>query len=307
MQATATEESTPKSRTGTPATTTENPILIWLISLNRGYTADEYDAFYSFLNDYFSHIPLGSYRPEDPNSFRHIITQLLPILMMRHRRIGRKSWRDCVSPNGKHWIEQLSSGMQPDAFLRSMIGYHIQHGPSLCGIAMTQGVQKRVINLGLGIRLATLPKSASLEQHVHAFHSQLTPSEIKLIPLDEGSETALRRLAIILVLKDAYVTAIGQASSFDYRRLSFDVPAAHARCDGHPLTGWEFRIWNAKLGVARGDVIVEESYMCATAFFRPESDADSKFIWNDEKRTLPQWVQFLDIDQMLKVLPKLSA
>jgi len=33
---------------------------------------------------------------------------MLPLLMMRHRRIPRSKWRDCETTSGKHWIEQVS-------------------------------------------------------------------------------------------------------------------------------------------------------------------------------------------------------
>ena len=36
-----------------------------------------------------------------------IICEMLPLLMMRHRRISRTKWKDCVSSTGKHWIEQV--------------------------------------------------------------------------------------------------------------------------------------------------------------------------------------------------------
>lgn len=36
-----------------------------------------------------------------------VISQMLPLLMMRHRRISRTKWKDCETSNGKHWIEQV--------------------------------------------------------------------------------------------------------------------------------------------------------------------------------------------------------
>lgn len=36
-----------------------------------------------------------------------ILTAMLPLLMMRHRRISRTKWKDCQTSNGKHWIEQV--------------------------------------------------------------------------------------------------------------------------------------------------------------------------------------------------------
>lgn len=43
-----------------------------------------------------------------------IITAMLPLLMMRHRRISRSKWRDCVTANGKHYIEQVRSALSFD-------------------------------------------------------------------------------------------------------------------------------------------------------------------------------------------------
>ena len=38
-----------------------------------------------------------------------LMTQLLPLLMMRHRRVPRAKWVDHITPNGKHWIEHVCS------------------------------------------------------------------------------------------------------------------------------------------------------------------------------------------------------
>jgi 4'-phosphopantetheinyl transferase len=115
----------------------------------------------------------------------------------------------------------------------------------------------------------------------------------------------LRRLSILLSLKAAYINAIGQPIGFDWSRLEFNIPERFARGDGHPLQGWEFRVFRAELGVVRGDELVRESYQCATAFFRGTSE--SKFVWQENQKDIESWVQFLNIDQMIKVIPKLSA
>ena len=36
-----------------------------------------------------------------------LITLMLPLLMMRHRRIPRSRWKDRHTASGKHWIEQV--------------------------------------------------------------------------------------------------------------------------------------------------------------------------------------------------------
>lgn len=118
----------------------EFPILIWMLSLNREYT-EEVCCYLDrrrhqltrcrnmMLASIFSKNSLltSSYLLEPQKTLIHsvrtsspiaasyliaplgfCITQLLPVLMMRHRRIPRSKWRDCVSIQGKHWIEQVS-------------------------------------------------------------------------------------------------------------------------------------------------------------------------------------------------------
>lgn len=99
--------------------------------------------------------------------------------MMRHRRIPRSKWQDMVTTNGKHWIEQVRQSrlphpqltplfqspddMPPEKFIYSMIGYHLEYENSLCALAMTQGIQRKVVNIGLGIKqLVVEPRGISI-------------------------------------------------------------------------------------------------------------------------------------------------
>ncbi len=107
-----------------------------------------------------------------------------------------------------------------------------------------------------------------------------------------------------MVLKQAYIKAIGQPLGFDLSRLEFNFPGASARGDGYPLQGWEFRVWQAHIAVKRDGQLVEERYQCASAFFRGTDE--STFIWQRDARQLDSWVQFLTVDQLITVLPKLS-
>lgn len=122
---------------------------------------------------------------------------------------------------------------------------------------------------------------------------------------NQPDEVVLRRLCIILSLKQAYIKAIGQPLGFDLSRLEFNIPEETARGDEHPLEGWEFRLFKSQLGVLRSGKIIEESYQCACAFFR--GSRESKFIWHNSQKELEGWVQFINIDQMVKVIPKLTA
>jgi len=195
---------------------------------------------------------------------------------------------------------------RPRSFLQSMIGYHLAYDESLCGMAMTQGVQRHVINIGLGIKLVAVePRGVTVKAYAESMAHKLTAKELSLLSPELGEEVALRRLCILLSLKAAYIKAIGQPPGFDWARLEFDIPRNAAAGDGHPLLGWEFRIFRASLGVARTDVLVEEHYQCVCAFFR--GTKESTFVWHESVRDLESWVQFINIDQMVRVVPKLNA
>jgi 4'-phosphopantetheinyl transferase len=49
-----------------------------------------------------------------------------------------------------------------------MIGYHLAHDQSLLGMAMTQGPQKKVINIGLGILMLKIPNRISLASYIES-------------------------------------------------------------------------------------------------------------------------------------------
>lgn len=91
---------------------------------------------------------------------------------------------------------------------------------------------------------------------------------------------------------------------FDWSRLEFNIPEETCTGDGQPLLGWEFRLYKAQLGVQRKGVMVEESYQCVTAHFR--GTPGTKFVWQDSNKDLESWVQFINIDQMTNVIPKLT-
>ncbi|KAH7913621.1 hypothetical protein BJ138DRAFT_1081171 [Hygrophoropsis aurantiaca] len=282
----------------------ECPLLVWMLALNRDVTTAEYDTCYHLVRECapYANIP---YSPTSIESFRKIISQMLPLLMMRHRRISRSKWKH-FEANGKHWIEQASDDMPPEKFLQSMIGYHLSYENSLCGMVMTQGRQRQVVNIGLGLKqLAVEPRGVSVPAYVESLAHKLTPLEMSFITPDVGDEVALRRLCIILSLKAAYVNATVPRTGCDLSRIEFNIPNETARIDDHPLQGWEFRVYKAQLGVARTGNVIEESYQCACAFFR--GTKESKFIWHDNSKDLEAWVQFINIDQMVKVIPKLTA
>lgn len=105
-----------------------------------------------------------------------MIAYMLPLLMMRHRRIPRAKWRDCSDANSKHWIEQdADNSAQPTHRLRAMIGYHLAYDNNLIGMVMTQGRQREVINIGLGIKqLCVTPEDLSVPVWAESQHHKVS-------------------------------------------------------------------------------------------------------------------------------------
>jgi hypothetical protein len=193
-----------------------------------------------------------------------------------------------------------------EKFNHSMIGYHLAISNSLCGMAMTQGERQKVVNIGLGIiQYAVEPRGTPIPTYVESMSHKLTANELASLQ-GQTEAVMLRRICILFALKDSYMRAVGQPIGFDHARIDFDVVNGKAQMDGKPLIGWEFRVFTANLGVARGTRIVHEQYECVCAFFRGPT-AETKFIWHQTPRELESWVQFINIDQMVKVIPKLTA
>lgn len=119
-------------------------------------------------------------------------------------------------------------------------------------------------------------------------------------------DVTLRRLCVILTLKTAYIRALGRQLGFDLSRVDCDIPQQMIRVDGSVLTGWEFRLFKANLGVDRNGILVEETYQCAVAIFRG-GNQPCAFIWGGEPTKTGRWLHFRTLDDLLHSLntPKL--
>ena len=126
---------------------------------------------------------------------------------------------------------------------------------------------------------------------------QLTDKELGFINPELSEDVVMRRLAIVLSLKAAYIRAIGQPLGFDWARLEFNVPEEKCSGDGEALTGWEFRLFRSNVGVQRNGQLVEELYQCCVAFFR--GTPETRFHFSENKADLESWVQFINMDQMV--------
>jgi 4'-phosphopantetheinyl transferase len=50
-----------------------------------------------------------------------------------------------------------------------MIGYHLTYNGSLCGMAMTQGTQRKVVNIGIGIKHVSVdPLGITVPEYVES-------------------------------------------------------------------------------------------------------------------------------------------
>nr|VWO96978.1 4'-phosphopantetheinyl transferase (EC (Colibactin biosynthesis phosphopantetheinyl transferase ClbA) (Putative 4'-phosphopantetheinyl transferase) [Ganoderma boninense] len=192
-----------------------------------------------------------------------------------------------------------------------MIGYHTSYDRHLVGMAMTQGRKEDVVNIGIGIKEIVSPPGMSANDfaislyHKSGFFPQLTPLEQSHIAPDLGEEVVMRRLCVLLALKQAYIKAIGQPMGFDWSRLEFNIPNKTATGDGRPLAGWEFRVWSSDLGfpLQETEGHHRQKYQCAVAFFR--RTRETRFVWQTDAKDLESWVQFITLDQLLNVADKL--
>lgn len=276
-----------------------------MLTYNREMTQEEYRKCYEMMQTCVSHAKDVPFAPQSREATLKMISYMLPLLMMRHRRVPRLKWRDRENGNGKHWIEQdAENPMNPTHRLRAMIGYHLAIDTSIVGMVMTQGHQREVINIGLGVKQMIVPPNTSVSAYAESEYHKLTPLELSCISSNEEDDVILRRLCLLLALKQAYIKAIGQPIGFDLSRLEFNIPEETASGDGHALQGWEFRIWQAHIAVMRDGDVSEEWYQCAAAFFRGSDQ--TKFIWQKTPKELESWVQFLNVDQLVTVLPKLA-
>jgi 4'-phosphopantetheinyl transferase len=126
----------------------------------------------------------------------------------------------------------------------------------------------------------------------------LTKTEETLL-LDRD-DVILRRLCILLTIKTAYIKALGQPPGFDFSRIDCNIPEETIEVDGRSLTGWEFRLFKANLGVVRRGLLIEETYQCSVAVHR--GGDETRFIWEEDEKNMANWVHFITTDTVLRSL-----
>lgn len=63
-----------------------------------------------------------------------------------------------------------------------MIGYHLAYDSNLIGMVMTQGRQRDVINVGIGIKqLAVSPPDITVNVYAESFYHKACPHKCRLL------------------------------------------------------------------------------------------------------------------------------
>jgi hypothetical protein len=94
-----------------------------------------------------------------------------------------------MGSTGSSWCVDVEFGVQRDLTRMqaseimppeiSTVGYQLAYEKSLCGIAMTQGVQHKVVNIGLGIKRLSAAPYGSVTAYVAAMAPRFTPLEMQ--------------------------------------------------------------------------------------------------------------------------------
>lgn len=91
---------------------------------------------------------------------------------------------------------------------------------------------------------------------------------------------------------------------FAWDRIECDIPNETVTVDGALLEGWEFRLFKANVGVAKGSKIEEEVYQVTCAMHR--GNGPTKFIWNSKPTELDSWLRFVSVESFLDAVVQLG-
>lgn len=133
----------------------------------------------------------------------------------------------------------------------------------------------------------------------------MTELEQRDISTGGSDEVLLRRLLIVLTIKQAYIKAINQPPGFDFRRMECNLPRERFTVDGRTLKGWEIRMFKATLGIQRNSDVQEEVYQCCAMIFRGWSE--NRVSWNNKEGEGDTMLNFLKVDQIVKAYDGLGS
>lgn len=284
-------------------------LYVWIVTINREVTREEFQRFMQCidpglrkqLKPHFGQL-------QDLPTLRRIVTNLLPRMLMIRQRIPRSRWKFETTQFGKEYIDSPESSASK---ARKVMGFNIGEQDSIVAMAFAQGRKHQVVNIGVDLfRVPDQHPGLDVEKLIESHSHKLAPAEEAFVVPALSAEVKIRRLCIMLALKEAYLKAIAQPAGFDRSRITVNLPHK-LLVDGKPQYGWEFRLFRANIGVVRSKQpnapIEEEVYQCATAIYRGWTDR-SEFVFADsDQEDMNKWLQFLTVHTVTKCVSALHV
>ncbi|KZV86774.1 hypothetical protein EXIGLDRAFT_652839 [Exidia glandulosa HHB12029] len=245
---------------------------------------------------------------QDLPTLRRIVANLMPRMLMIRQRIPRTRWKFETTQFGKEYIHSPESSATR---AQKVMGFNIGEQDSIIAMAFAQGRKHQVVNIGIDVmRVPDQRPGMDVEKFIESHSHKLAPAEEAYVVPALSADVKIRRLCIMLTVKEAYMKAIAQPAGFDRSRITVNLPHK-LLVDGQPQYGWEFRLFRANVGVARPKSAIapveEEVYQCATAIYRGWKDR-SEFIFADaDREEMNTWLQFLTVHTVTKCVSALHV
>ncbi|EJD35895.1 hypothetical protein AURDEDRAFT_117233 [Auricularia subglabra TFB-10046 SS5] len=280
-------------------------LYVWLVTINREVTREEFQRFMACIDPGLrKQLKPHFGQMQDLPTLRRIVTNLLPRMLMIRQRIPRTRWKFETTDTGKSYIDSPESSAASKA--RKVMGFNIAEEDSIIAMAFAQGRKHQVVNIGIDVMRVPVPTPQfDVEKFIESHSHKLAPKEETYVVPALPTEVKIRRLCIMLAVKEAYTKAIGQPPGFDLSRITVDVPH-QLLVDGRPQFGWEIRLFRANIGVVRAgkEGVQEEYYQCATVIWRGWPNR-SEFIFADNNEEMASWMQFLTVHTVTKCVSAL--
>lgn len=117
---------------------------------------------------------------------------------------------------------------------------------------------------------------------------------------DVDRDRIVGRVYILWTLKEALMKAIGQPlrGGFDWRRVCFDVERETVYMDQRPITGWEFKLFVAR--VPNSGKMLNKTYKYQVACAVHRGGNTNKFTWNQKGEAMDEWLRFITMETVME-------
>ncbi|KAG8908252.1 hypothetical protein FRB99_008317 [Tulasnella sp. 403] len=297
----------------------EQPLYAWIITINREPTDAEFAICLRCLDD-DSYYKVSAI-PDRDDAWRSLLGRLIPSIVMKQRNVPRSAWSIKTTKAGKPYIDAPKE--------EKHLGYNIAHHGSLVAMAFSLGRKHKVWNIGIDVVKMALPRGIHFDTYIDSLRHKLTQLEISYLNISDGKlspedrqRKALNRLFVIWTIKEAYIKALGQPPGFDFSRVECRIPDEEIYVDNKKLTGWEFRLFKANVGVFRSSSSVfkeyrglassesevqKEVYQCCMTIYRGSDLNRCIFKWSEQPQELEKFLRFVTLDAMVNAAKHISA